>query len=314
MKKALQLAPFLAGWLLLLSSHNFQTLGAVNGALQMLLFLVVVCLPTWRTGRMSYVDIGWPWGLVLIGVLTLLLGDGSPLRIAMAGGLYVFMGGRMGIFALEMWRAGYLERELPRYRYQSIRWQRAGETNVALAKQVEVLAQGLANASYLALPAFLVAVRPAAPVSVVEVLGFTLASTAFALEALADYQKARFVAQSKEAGARHQVCTVGLWRYSRHPNYFFEWMVWNGLIVMALPSIPHLFATESRLVAILLSAALFFVSRLMYQTLVHYTGAKPSEYFSVKKRPGYAAYQQTTNRFFPGPRRTGEHRTPGTTP
>lgn len=303
MKKALQLLPFLAGWLLLLLSANFQTLGTVNGALQLVLFLLVVCLPTWRTGRMSYVDIGWPWGLVLIGLLTILLGGGNPTRIAMVGGLYIFMGGRMGIFALKMWRAGYLERELPRYRYQAIRWERAGETHIGRAKQVEVLAQGLANASYLALPAFLVAADPSDAISVVEMLGFAVAISAFALESLADYQKAQFVAKSKKAGRRNQVCEVGLWRYSRHPNYFFEWMVWNGLILMAIPSLPHLFATESRPIATLLTAALFFVSHIMYRTLVHYTGAKPSEYYSVQKRPGYAAYQQTTNRFFPGPRR-----------
>ena len=78
-------------------------------------------------------------------------------------------------------------------------------------------------------------------------------------------------------------------------------MVWNGLIVMTLPSIPHLFEVETLLVAWLSTAALCFVSRLMYVTLVHHTGAKPAEYYSLKKRPEYAAYQAETNRFFPGP-------------
>jgi steroid 5-alpha reductase family enzyme len=39
----------------------------------------------------------------------------------------------------------------------------------------------------------------------------------------------------------------------------------------------------------------------MYYTLVHYTGARPAEYYSVQKRPEYRAYQETTNMFFPGP-------------
>jgi steroid 5-alpha reductase family enzyme len=39
----------------------------------------------------------------------------------------------------------------------------------------------------------------------------------------------------------------------------------------------------------------------MYTTLVHYTGARPAEHYSVQKRPQYRAYQQVTNRFFPGP-------------
>ncbi|MEO1366341.1 MAG: DUF1295 domain-containing protein [Acidobacteriota bacterium] len=304
MKKLLQLLPFLAGWLVLLASTSLDTLAGVNGALQMALFLVVVCIPTWRTGRMSYVDIGWPWGLVVIGAVAFLLGAGDPLRSALVAGLYTFMGGRMGFYALKLWRAGALDRELPRYRYREMRWRRAGATNFTLARQVEVLAQGLANASYLAIPAFVVASNPDPTLSAVELAGFAIALAAFAFESLADVQKARFLAASKKAGERNTVCDAGLWKYSRHPNYFFEWMVWNGLIVMALPSLPHLFGVEPLPVAALVTAGLFFVSRVMYQTLVHFTGAKPAEYFSVQKRPAYVDYQKTTNRFFPGPRRS----------
>ncbi|MEM7355023.1 MAG: DUF1295 domain-containing protein, partial [Acidobacteriota bacterium] len=264
---------------------------------------LVVCLPTWRTGRMAYVDIGWPWGLVVIGGVTFFLSQGHPVRIAMISGLYGFVGGRMGLFALKYWRLGAFKRELPRYRYQAIRWQRAGLTNFPLARQVEVLTQGLANASFLAMPAFFVAINPAASIHWLEALGFAIALAALVLESVADAQKARFIAQSKKEGKRNGVCDVGLWRYSRHPNYFFEWMVWNGLVLMAIPALPHLFELESALVAALLTAGLFFVPRLMYMTLVYYTGAKPAEYYSVQKRPDYAEYQRTTNRFFPGPRR-----------
>ena len=45
----------------------------------------------------------------------------------------------------------------------------------------------------------------------------------------------------------------------------------------------------------------FIASRMMYKTLVYTTGAIPSEYFSLQKRPDYKEYQKTTNRFFPGP-------------
>ena len=304
MKKLLLLLPPLAGWLLLASTQSLQTQSLVNGGLQMVLFLLVVCLPTWRTGRMSYVDIGWPWGLVVIGAVTFFLSEGSAVRLAMISGVYGLIGGRMGIFALKYWRHGAFDRELPRYRYQEIRWKRAGLTNFALVRQVEVLVQGLANASFLAMPAFFVAINPSPSIHWLEALGFAIALAALALESVADAQKARFVAQCKAAGERNRVCEVGLWRYSRHPNYFFEWMVWNGLVLMAIPALPHLFELESTPVAALLTAGLLFVPRLMYVTLVYYTGAKPSEHFSAQKRPDYAEYQRTTNRFFPGPRRT----------
>ena len=51
----------------------------------------------------------------------------------------------------------------------------------------------------------------------------------------------------------------------------------------------------------LVGVGLFLISRIMYVTLVTYTGAIPSEYYSVQKRPAYKDYQQTTNMFFPGP-------------
>jgi steroid 5-alpha reductase family enzyme len=51
----------------------------------------------------------------------------------------------------------------------------------------------------------------------------------------------------------------------------------------------------------LLGAGLLFASWKMYSTLVYHTGAVPSEHYSVLKRPEYKAYQEKTNRFFPGP-------------
>ncbi|MEO1576690.1 MAG: DUF1295 domain-containing protein, partial [Pseudomonadota bacterium] len=298
MKKVRLLFPYLAGWALLLFSEHFRAPGLLNGLLQLVLFLFVVCIPAWRTGRMSYVDIGWPWGLVVIGAVTFFFafGEGYLPRLILVCALYGFIGGRMGYYAVKLLRAGVLNQELPRYRYQALRWERAGETNVALARQVEVLAQGLANASFLAFPALLIAWNPAGQLSVLEIIGFSVAVASFVLESVADVQKARFVARARAGGHRDAVCNVGLWRYSRHPNYFFEWMVWNGLVLMALPALPALFVVESVIIAVLMTIGLLFVSRIMHFTLVHYTGARPAEHYSVRKRPAYADYQRTTNR------------------
>jgi steroid 5-alpha reductase family enzyme len=80
-------------------------------------------------------------------------------------------------------------------------------------------------------------------------------------------------------------------------------MVWNGLIIAAIPSWWALQSAENTLVWGLLGAGLLFTSRMMYSTLVYLTGAVPSEYYSAQKRPDYITYQQRTNRFFPGPLR-----------
>lgn len=295
---------FVLGWLLLLFTNNFAVVGAINGSLQLLLFTVVVCIPAWRTGRMSYVDIGWPWGLTLIGILTWLYGEGDSTRVAIVSIAYIFAGSRMGIGAIKMWKLGYLKTEFPRYEYQKRRWQKSGKTNTRLAMQVEAILQGLANASFLAMPAFVIASNPDAAISVFEVVGIIIWFSAFAMESLADMQKLRFLRKMKKLGERNKVCNVGLWKYSRHPNYFAEWMVWNGLVIAAIPSWLLLYQQESLIIWALLGVGVLLASRMMYTTLVFYTGAVPAEFYSVQKRPEYKAYQQTTNIFFPGRHKT----------
>ena len=196
-----------------------------------------------------------------------------------------------------------LKKEFPRYQYQRRRWKKSGKTNVQLALQVDAISQGLANASFLALPVFIVASNTSSKLSGFELAGLIIWGLAFAMETLADIQKLAFLQEMKKQGKQRQVCNVGLWRFCRHPNYFAEWMVWNGLIIAAIPSWWALQSAESTMVWGLLGAGLLFTSRMMYSTLVHLTGAVPSEYYSARKRPDYITYQQRTNRFFPGPPR-----------
>ncbi|MDG1489153.1 MAG: DUF1295 domain-containing protein, partial [Actinomycetota bacterium] len=171
------------------------------------------------------------------------------------------------------------------------------------ALQVEAITQGLANASFLSLPIFVIASNKSLEISVLEVVGLVVWFMAFLLESVADFQKTNFLRAMKKIGKRQEVCNVGLWRYCRHPNYFCEWMVWNGFVIASIPSWLALKSEVSSVVWFSLALALLFTSRLMYITLVYETGAVPSEYFSLEKRPGYKRYQETTNRFFPGPSR-----------
>lgn len=289
--------------LVLALSREFFEIMLINGAGQVLLFLFVVQIPAYRTGRMSYVDIGWPLGLALIGGLVLLLGDGAAVKKYAIGGVYLFMGLRMGLTALVWLYRGAFATELPRYKFQRIRWGREKKKNAMLAMQVDIVLQSLANVSFLSLPALLIAFHTAAEIHPLEIAGAGLWLLCFAGETLADKQKADFAKQAMQAGDRKAVCDVGLWRYSRHPNYFFEWMVWNALIIAAIPAYIDLFEREGLVVWIAIGLGLLFVSRIMYTTLVLFTGAIPSEYYSMKKRPGYREYRRKTNMFFPGPTR-----------
>jgi steroid 5-alpha reductase family enzyme len=293
-------APFILCWILLFYSNSFQSIAIINGIAQLILFLFVVCIPIWITKRMSYVDIGWPWGVALIGIIAYCFSDNVTLTKILMVIAYVLIGSRMGLGALRMWSLGLLNKEFPRYEYQKIRWKKSGKSNEKLAMQIEALSQGLANASFLAIPIFLISVSPFTQLSTLEIIGFTIFILSIVFETVADYQKLKFLKEMKRQNKQNMVCDIGLWKYTRHPNYFAEWMVWNGLIIASIPSYISLFDSEIFWLWILLGVALLYTSRIMYITLVYLTGAVPSEHYSVQKRPAYKAYQQSTNIFFPG--------------
>ena len=105
----------------LLFTPIFEQFVTWNAFYQIILFVGVVCIPAYFTKRMSYVDIAWPWGLVLIGVLVLIFAEGYWLRTYCIAAMYVFCGLRMGIGALVLFKKGHLVTELSRYQFQRIR-------------------------------------------------------------------------------------------------------------------------------------------------------------------------------------------------
>ena len=77
----------------------------------------------------------------------------------------------------------------------------------------------------------------------------------------------------------------------------------NSIMAYLEPISIELFGNDYSDGLLLTLICILYTSRAMYKTLVFTTGAVPSEYYSLQKRPGYKEYQQQTNRFFPGPRR-----------
>jgi steroid 5-alpha reductase family enzyme len=269
---------------------------AVNLGVQLIVFAVFAAVPADRSGRMSYVDIAWPTGLIVLGLELPLfaakLGAGT-LALSIA---YLAIGLRMALPGyIYLVRVGPLKGEFARYRYQRLRWQEAGWRGERLPMQLEIFIQALANASVLAVPALLLAADPRGSLDGVSLAAMLAWALCFGLEALADRQKRRFAATA----ARRATCEIGLWRYSRHPNYFFQWLGWIALALAAAPALGHLPAASGTALAIGLAGAPAF----MLWTLLELTGVKPAEHFSAQRRPGYVDYQRSTNRFVPGPRR-----------
>ena len=132
---------------------------------------------------------------------------------------------------------------------------------------------------------------PAATLRLQDYLGVLILFAGIAGEALADGQLKRF---RDDPASKGKVCDVGLWRWSRHPNYFFEWFGWLAYPVIAIsPDYPFGWAT--------LLAPLF-----MYWILVHVTGIPPLEAQMLRSRgESYRDYQSRTSRFFPRPPHKG---------
>ena len=299
--------PLLAVLAAFVAEPSTRDFALVNLGVQGFLFVFGACLPAYRRGLMLFVDGVWPWGLTAIGVQALLFGDaGSPVLLVLAGA-YLAIGLRGGIWAVVVAATDRPTEELPRYRYRRLLWRREGYRSETLPMLHEILQQGLCNVSILAAPAMLAVADRDATIGPLVVAGGLLWAAGFALESLADVQKARFV--RRRAGAA-RTCDDGLWRWSRHPNYFFQWVQWSALALVALPSLIRLADDVAALPWAGFAFALPAASAAMYHVVVHYTGAIPAEHFSVQHRPDYRDYQRRVNRFFPGPPRAARTGSP----
>lgn len=121
------------------------------------------------------------------------------------------------------------------------------------------------------------------PLGWLDLAGAVLWSIGLFFEAVGDYQMARFQADPQNAG---RVMDRGLWRLTRHPNYFGDLCVWWGLYLIASPA----GASWTIFSPLLMSFLLFKVSGV---TLLEKT--------ITDRRPEYAAYQARTSSFFPWP-------------
>ena len=181
-----------------------------NGLAQLGIFVLFANVPAWRNNRLSYVDFAWPAGVAAIGVLLYLFAEAHTMLTTGLAVIYALVGLRMAVWAVHMYRPGVLTRDLPRYEYQRQRWARAGFKSERFSVQYEIAVQGMANMSFLALPAYVVAANTRPSITRWETLSILVWIAAYAFESLADLQKRRFV--SRSAGDRKGVCDIGLWR------------------------------------------------------------------------------------------------------
>jgi steroid 5-alpha reductase family enzyme len=251
--------------------------GLAGSALMVTLWLVAL-----RTRKAAIVDPGWSCILGAAAVYYALVGTGSTTQRVLTGTVG-------GLWSLRLTWHLLRDRILGRPedgRYAAMRH--------ALGRHADLhflwffLAQAWL-AALLSLPFWFLAHTPGEGLAPVQGLGLLVFAGALLGEAIADRQLARFRGAATNRG---MVCDRGLWRWSRHPNYFAEWLVWIAFALLAAPSPHGLWAWSAPL--------------LMLVLITKVTGIPYTEAQALRSRGArYRAYQARTSAFFPWPPRPG---------
>ena len=223
------------------------------------------------------VDIFWSFNFPVIALIVYFFSDGFQTRKIMLSAMVLIWGIRLGTHLAKR-VVSQLHEEEGRYAQLRKDWAPGAEKKFFWFFQ----AQGFSNV-LLAIPFFIVTQNKAPELSMLEYIGFSIWTFAIIGEATADWQLDLFKEDPDNKG---KVCDTGLWYYSRHPNYFFEWLIWVSYFIFALAS-PYGY------LAILSPAIILYL-------LFNVTGIPATEEQSLRSKGAlYAAYQQSTSVFFP---------------
>jgi len=223
----------------------------------------------------SVVDPGWAYGLAILAVTYACLGQGYAWRRWLIAGMAGIWGLRLGTYLL-LRIVGRPEEG----RYQQLR--RDWGSNINFKFLVFFEFQAILDV-FLSLPFLLAALNPEPALGTLEFAGIVLWLIAVIGEIMADSQLAAF---KRDPSSHGKVCQRGLWNYSRHPNYFFEWLVWVAWALFALASPYGWLAIACPM--------------LMFYFLFRVTGIPATEAQALRsKGEAYRMYQQTTSAFVP---------------
>ena len=241
------------------------------------LLMAVVWVIAVRIRNAGIVDIAWSLGFIPLALLYRIFGDGEPARQNLITLMALLWSARLGS---HLWKRVMGHHPEEDGRYRELRAAVAGHENFFFFWFFQAQALLLA---VLSLPILLADFDPRVSLGFSDGLGFVVWLVALAGESLADRQLAAFKADPANKG---KVCSAGLWRYSRHPNYFFEWLIWVSFFFFALPA-PWGWTT------ILCPALMLFF-------LLRVTGIPYTEEQSLRSRGlAYRQYQRSTSAFVP---------------
>jgi steroid 5-alpha reductase family enzyme len=239
------------------------------------------------TGNSGWVDVVWSFGLGVAGlILALLPGIGAPSgRQLLVAALVAVWSIRLGLHIAQRSRHGPEDA-----RYAALRREWGPNFQFRLFWFLQIQA---AAAAVLGLSILLAAHNPAPWPRGLDLAAIAVMIVAVVGEGIADEQLRRFKA---DPGNKGRVCDRGLWGWSRHPNYFFEWFGWIAYPLLAI-ALPGEVSGGWWWGWLALSGPAF-----MYWLLVHVSGIPPTEQQMLLSRGEvFRAYQARVSRFFPLP-------------
>lgn len=226
------------------------------------------------------VDVLWGFGFALVTLFAadLSMDEGWLPRRLIVLGLVVLASARLGGHLLKRFIKWYPEEDR---RYASMREHWTKHPYLAFYGAY-LLQAGLMV--LLSLPILWALLASPQTFLWTDIAGGVVLAIAVVGESVADNQLAQFIDEHKDDPKA--ICNVGLWRYSRHPNYFFQWSQWVGIALLGMAHPLGWFGWLAPL--------------LMFHFLMNVTGIKISEEQAIKKRgEAYREYQRETSAFFP---------------
>jgi len=248
----------------------------LTGAVAVCAVMFVLWLIHFPLHNAAIVDSGWAGGLALLGVLYAYMATGWPPRRFAIAAMALVWGLRLAIFLLLTRVIGHPEEG----RYVELRKQ--WRTNIPLKFLLFFEFQAVL-CIVLATPFLLASQNPAPSFSIFEYAAGVLWVVSIAGEITADMQLNAF---KSNAANRGKTCRAGLWKHSRHPNYFFEWLIWVAFCLFAIDS------KYGYLALVPPALMLYFLFRV--------TGIPATEAQALRTRgEDYKRYQETTSAFVP---------------
>ena len=253
--------------------------------LSAVIMLAILMFVLWAIARKidnyALVDVGWSYSFALVAVLFLVLSGEYGPRHLLTAGLVCLWSLRLGTHLFVNRIKG--KEEEGRYKNLRAKW----KTDLPKKFLIFYMAQAV-SVVFLATPFILVFTSPNSAIGSFEIAAIVVGIISISGESIADHQLQTFLKNPNNKG---KVCKVGLWRYSRHPNYFFESLIWLAFALLALAS-PY--------------GWLGFISpMIIWYLITNVTGIPPTEEQSLRsKGDAYRAYQSETSAFFPMPPRS----------